>query len=90
MERTIEVELYQDFGLWTELVDRAAHAENEVEREIPALRAAELEQKWTSTTSELWRTLHELHEQWYEIVDRLRAGSKSEAYADVHIPRQCA
>lgn len=90
MERTTEYELYRDFGLWTELVDRAAHAENEVEREIPVSRAAELEQKWTSTASELWRTLHELYEQWYETVDRLRAGPKPEAYANVRIPRRCA
>ncbi|WP_157172546.1 hypothetical protein [Nocardia pneumoniae] len=90
MERTIENELYRDFGLWTELVDRAAHAENEVEREIPALRSAELKQKWISTAGELWRSLHELYERWYETVDRLQAETKSVAYGDVDNSRQCA
>ncbi len=89
MERMIENELYRDFGLWTELVDRAAHAENEVDREIPALRSAEIEQKWISTAGELWRFLHELYDRWYETVDRLRAETKSVAYVDVDNSRQC-
>ncbi|WP_330230580.1 hypothetical protein OHA40_32310 [Nocardia sp. NBC_00508] len=67
--------LPQDFNRWAELVDRAAHAENEVEREGPASAAAELEEKWIRAAAEDWRTLHD---QWCERIDRTRACVKSE------------
>ncbi|WP_067464682.1 hypothetical protein [Nocardia amamiensis] len=66
--------LHQDFHRWSELVDRAAHADNEVERERPALAAAELETKWIRTAADDWRTLHD---QWCESIDRTRAHVKS-------------
>ncbi|WP_431952244.1 hypothetical protein [Nocardia lijiangensis] len=71
----IEDALHQDFNRWSELVDRAAHADNEVEREKPALAAAELEMKWTRTATEVWKTLHD---QWCERIGRTRASVKSE------------
>ncbi|MFQ6326888.1 hypothetical protein ACLMAL_12185 [Nocardia sp. CWNU-33] len=61
MNRKAAHRLRQDFNHWTELVDRAAHAENEVEREQPALRAAELEQKWISTYLEDWNTMRDIY-----------------------------
>ncbi|WP_433724545.1 hypothetical protein ACQP0C_27615 [Nocardia sp. CA-129566] len=63
MDSKVEGELNADFQRWIELVDRAAHAENEVEREKPALRVAELDEKWTSAAAENW---HEMRENWYE------------------------
>ncbi|MGV9823488.1 hypothetical protein [Nocardia xishanensis] len=75
MHKAIEDALHQDFNRWSELVDRAAHADNEVEREKPALAAAELEMKWTSIATEVWTTLHD---QWCERIDRTRASVKSE------------
>ncbi|MET8777170.1 hypothetical protein AB0H49_05260 [Nocardia sp. NPDC050713] len=75
MPDTIEDALHQDFKRWSELVDRAAHADNEVEREKPALAAAELESKWTRTATEVWRTLHD---QWCESIDQTPARVKSE------------
>ncbi len=75
MHKKVENALHQDFNRWTELVDRAAHAENEVERERPALAAAELEEKWIHTAAEGWRTLHD---QWCERIDRTRVRVKSE------------
>lgn len=77
-----EYELHRDFRRWTQLVDDAAHAENEVDRELPALRAAALKQKWINTASELWRTLQELHEQWFDTVDP----TSTRATAETHGP----
>ncbi|MFE9319924.1 hypothetical protein ACIHDR_09585 [Nocardia sp. NPDC052278] len=70
MHKKVEEALHQDFDRWTELVDRAAHAENEVEREKPALAATELQMKWSRTAAEDWRTLHD---HWCEGIDRMRA-----------------
>ncbi|MEV6257394.1 hypothetical protein ACIHAX_31260 [Nocardia sp. NPDC051929] len=69
MHKKAEQALHQDFHRWTALVDRAAHAENEVERENPALAAAELQEKWTRTAPEGWRTLHS---QWCDRIDPTR------------------
>ncbi|MBF6469997.1 hypothetical protein IU427_33310 [Nocardia beijingensis] len=71
MDRESELELHKDFGRWTELVDRAAHAQNEVDRAIPALQAVELEQKWIYA-GEHWRTLRESYYLWYEYLARVR------------------
>ncbi|MEU7629729.1 hypothetical protein AB0C34_07040 [Nocardia sp. NPDC049220] len=73
-----ESELHQDFRRWTELVDRAAHAENEVERETPAVRAAELERKWIFAAADDWNTMRNRHEQWCERIDRRRATTKAQ------------
>ncbi|MFX0578351.1 hypothetical protein [Nocardia nepalensis] len=75
MRTKVEDALHQDFNRWSELVDRAAHADNEFERERPALAAAELEMKWIRTAAEDWRTLHD---QWCERIDRTRTTAKSE------------
>lgn len=75
MRKNVEDALHQDFNRWSELVDRAAHADNEVEREKPVLAAAELEMKWIRTAAEEWRTLHD---QWCERIDRTRTSVKSE------------
>lgn len=78
MHKTVEKALHQDFNRWTELVDRAAHGENEVEREKPALAAAELEERWVHAAAEDWRILHD---QWCERIDRMRASVTSEIRA---------
>ncbi|MFR9773757.1 hypothetical protein [Nocardia sp. SC052] len=56
-------ELHQDFRRWLEFVDHAAHAENEVEGERPAMRSAELAQKWIANFAEEWNAMCDLHEQ---------------------------
>ncbi|MGY2025338.1 hypothetical protein [Nocardia gipuzkoensis] len=73
MRKQVEDALHQDFNRWTALVDHAAHAENEVEREKPAVAAAELEKKWMRTAAENWRTLHD---QWCEVTSRKRASAQ--------------
>lgn len=75
MRKKVDDALQQDFDRWTELVDFAAHAENEVEREKPALAAAELEMKWIRTAAEDWTALHD---EWCESIDRTRARVNSE------------
>ncbi|MGW4330878.1 hypothetical protein ACWEKR_33970 [Nocardia sp. NPDC004573] len=82
MNRKSELELHQDFGRWAELVDRAAHAENEVDSEAPALQAAELEKKWTYA-GEYWRTLRELYDLWYENVARIQKRTGVTRRADI-------
>ncbi|MFI6369042.1 hypothetical protein ACIBG0_40770 [Nocardia sp. NPDC050630] len=63
MDSKTECELRADFQHWLELVDHAAHAENEVEREKSAQRAVELEQKWRCIAAEDGNALHELQVQ---------------------------
>ncbi|MFF7944811.1 hypothetical protein ACFZC5_34400 [Nocardia gamkensis] len=57
MDSKIVDELNADFRHWSELVDFAGHAENEVERVKPALEAAALERKWLSVAGEAWNEL---------------------------------
>ncbi|MGO4613217.1 hypothetical protein AB4305_21345 [Nocardia sp. 2YAB30] len=81
MHKKVENALRQDFERWAELVDRAAHGENEVEREKPALAAAALKMQWIRAAAEDWRALHE---QWCERIYPTQSGVKSE------IPSQIA
>lgn len=64
MQWAKQAELLNDFESWVRLIDWAAHAENEVERENPALRAEELARKWRSVAAEDWNALCDQHEQW--------------------------
>ncbi|MFF3570596.1 hypothetical protein ACFYXQ_22705 [Nocardia jiangxiensis] len=57
-------ELRRDFERWVELIDLTGHAENEVEREMLTLRAADLEKKWVRGAAEDWMALRALHRQW--------------------------
>ncbi|WP_406230479.1 hypothetical protein [Nocardia sp. NBC_01009] len=87
MYRKVDYELHQDFKRWTELIDRAAHAENEVEREKPALQAAALEEKWSCTAAEFWRIMRDLHERRYENIALVRARARAEMRTDIDDPR---
>ncbi|MBF6223384.1 hypothetical protein IU479_35540 [Nocardia abscessus] len=64
MQLAEKTELLKDFECWVKLVDWAAHAENEVERENPAVRAEELARKWRSVAAEDWNALCDQYEQW--------------------------
>ncbi|MGV9823814.1 hypothetical protein [Nocardia xishanensis] len=87
MDKKSEAELHRDFKRWIELIDHAAHAENEVDREIPALQAVKLEQKWINAGNELWNTLHDLYEQWFDTVDRTRSRAATHARSAVQDTR---
>lgn len=57
MQFDIEQEIDKDFSRWAQLIDWAAHAENEVEAAQPAARAAALAKKWVSLAPTKWDAL---------------------------------
>lgn len=57
MDSKFEERLIVDFRRWSELVDFSAHAENEVERKGPALKAVALERKWMAVAADAWNDM---------------------------------
>lgn len=68
-----QLDIHQAFGEWDETINRAGHAENEVEREPLAAKAAAIAEPWQSGKyAEDWNFLRDLREQWREDPDRMR------------------
>lgn len=64
MQTETQRELNRDFTRWIALIDLAGHAENEVERERPALCAAELSRKWRTAAPVEWDAMRAQYAPW--------------------------
>ncbi|MEV6341226.1 hypothetical protein AB0M12_41715 [Nocardia vinacea] len=62
------------FNQYTKLVEKAAHSENEVDREGLVTKANAIAAPWqVEQYAEDWQYLHDLREQWREEPDQARA-----------------
>lgn len=69
----VDDRLHTDYARYAELIDRAAHGENEVDRGHFARSAAELREYWAMTAPEEWEQVSQLHQQWQTDPERTRA-----------------
>ena len=60
----LDQQLHTDYHRYAELIDHAAHGENEVDRGQFARRAEELREYWQMTAPREWQQLRELQQQW--------------------------
>lgn len=69
----LDHQLHTDYARYVELIDHAAHGENEVDRGHFARSAAELREYWEMTEPTEWKQVQDLHQQWQTDPERTRA-----------------
>lgn len=74
----LDQRLHGDYRRYAELVDHAAHGENEVDRGQFARQAAELREYWQMTAPADWQQLRELQQQWETDPATARASTQAE------------